>query len=436
MVTHKNSTFYHSNQLREEARKLIPLGAQTFTRSYTQFPYNHTPLFLKKGVGGRVWDIDDNEYVDLLSGLLSVILGYCDEDVDAAIRNQLSNGITFSLSTELEVELARLLVDTIPCAEMVRYGKGGSDCTSAAVRVSRHVTKRDRVAVCGYHGWHEWYAGSTTLNGGIPESVKELTHVFQYNNIDSLHALFQKYPGEIAAVMMEPMNLEEPRDSFLEKVKELTHKNKAIFIFDEVITGFRFAEGGAQQLFNVTPDLAVFGKAMANGMPISTLVGKAEIMAKMEQVFFSSTFAAESLSLAAAIRTIQKIKETNAIKTIWSYGERLKSAVETLIAHNDLKEVMVLKGIAPWVVVTFQDHPKANRNVLRTFFQKEMIRRGVFILSSHNINFAHNEKDFECIVNTYREVLSSMRELLVAGKLEASLDTPVLEPVFKVRNYG
>lgn len=261
-------SFDRSNAMREEARSLIPLGAHTFTRSYTQFPYNYSPLFVTKGRGGRIWDVDGNEYVDMLSGLLSVVLGYCDPDVDRAIIDQLGNGITFSLSTELEMQLARIMIETIPSAEMVRFGKNGSDCTSAATRLARHITKRDHVAVCGYHGWHDWYAGTTTMHAGIPKAVSDLSHAFDYNNLDSLQKIFDDHPGQVAAVVMEAMNVELPKDEFLAKVKELTHKNGALLVFDEVITGFRFDIGGAQTLFNITPDLSIFGKAMANGMPL------------------------------------------------------------------------------------------------------------------------------------------------------------------------
>lgn len=436
MVDEKKYSFEKSNILREKAREIIPLGAQTFTRSYTQFPYNFSPLFVEKGRGARVWDVDNNEYVDLLSGLLSVILGYCDPDVDQAIKDQIEKGITFSLSTELELELAQLLIETIPSAEMVRYGKNGSDCTSAAIRLARHITKRDRVVVCGYHGWHDWYAGTTSLYSGIPKAVSELTHTFEYNNIESLHKLFKEFPEQIAAVIMEPMNLESPKNDFLDQVKELTHKNGGLLIFDEVITGFRFAEGGAQSLFNVTPDLSVFGKAMANGMPLSVLVGRAEIMRNLEKVFYSSTFAPETLSLAASIATIKKIKRENVIAKIWTDGEFLLGRVNEIIKIYNLEDVLELKGLAPWVIVTFKEHAKASRNILRTFFQKEMISRGVFILTSHNINYAHTEKDTSVIVAAYEETLSKLRNLLDSGQIYESLQTQLLEPVFTVRKYS
>lgn len=431
----KNISFTNSNLLREKARSIIPLGAQTFTRSYTQFPYNFSPLFLKRADKAHIWDVDDNEYVDLLSGLLSVILGYQDDDVNQAIIKQMQNGITFSLSSELEIELAELLIDIIPSAEMVRYGKNGSDCTSAAIRLARHCTKKDYVAVCGYHGWQDWYVGTTSLNNGVPKAVQDLTHTFEYNNIGSLEDLFKKFPNKFAAVIMEPMNLDLPQNNFLQQVQEITHKNNALLIFDEVITGFRFALGGAQELFSVTPDLSIFGKAMANGMPLSVLVGKAIYMRHLEQVFYSSTFAAETLSLAASIATIKKIKKENVLSKIWKYGADLKQQVQALIDQYSLNDVVKLKGLEPWIIVTFQDHDKASRAVLRTFFQKEMISQGVFILTSHNINYSHTEKDKETILAAYVNTFSKMSQLLENGDIQVDLGTKIIEPVFSVRKY-
>ncbi len=433
MLNKANPKFQKSQSALRNALRLIPLGAQTFSRSHTQFPEGHSPLFATKGKGSKIWDVDGNEYIDMLSGLNSVILGYQDPDVDSAIKDQLSKGITFSLSTELELELAALLVDLIPCAEMVRYGKNGSDCTTGAISLARHITKKERVAVCGYHGWHEWYVASTSMDGGIPLAVKELTHAFRYNDISSLEALFKKYPEEFAAIIMEPMNSDEPKDDFLQKVKDLTHKHGALFIFDEVITGFRFALGGAQELFNVTPDLAIFGKAMGNGMPISVLVGKEKYMKHIEEVFFSSTFGAESLSLAASIVTIKKLRDKKVLEYTWAYGEKLKDAVQTIIDKHDLGYVMVLRGLAPWVIISFKETPQISQNALRTFFQKEMINEGIFILSSHNITLSFDEKDFQKIKNAYEKILPKMALSLKEKNLIERLESPILEPVFTVR---
>src|SRR3990167_6285478 len=267
-----------SQQLHEKASKVIPLGSQTFSKSKTQYPYGVSPYFIKKGKGSHVWDADNNEYVDFVNALAAITLGYNDPDVTNAVKAQLEEGTIFSLPHELEMQVAEKIVEMVPCAEMVRFGKNGSDVTAGAIRLARAYTKRDHVAVCGYHGWQDWYIGSTARNLGVPKSTRDLTHVFTYNDIDSLNKIFKEYPDQVAAVIMEPMNTTEPLDGFLEKVRELTHKNGAVFIFDETITGFRYANGGAQEYFGVTPDLATFGKGIANGYPLSVLAGRKDIM--------------------------------------------------------------------------------------------------------------------------------------------------------------
>ncbi|MBW1735929.1 MAG: aminotransferase class III-fold pyridoxal phosphate-dependent enzyme, partial [Deltaproteobacteria bacterium] len=255
------SRYRKSKEFLTRAEKVIPLASQTFSKSHIQYP-EASPYFLVRGKGSRVWDVDGNEYIDFVNGLLPVILGYCDPDVDKAVMEQMKKGVTFSLASPLECELAEMLVDLIPCAEMVRFGKSGSDATAGAVRVARAYTGRERVAVCGYHGWQDWYIGSTVRNKGVPECVRRLTHSFTYNDLSSLERLFDQYPGEIAVVILEPMNVEDPAPRFLEGVKEVTHKHGAILVFDEIITGFRYALGGAQELFGVVPDLAAVGKSM------------------------------------------------------------------------------------------------------------------------------------------------------------------------------
>src|SRR3989344_1675727 len=301
-------TFRKSQELFKEVSKIIPLASQTFSKSYLQFIKGHAPLFVSHAKGAVIWDVDGHRYVDFINALLPVILGYQYPAVDEAIVKQLKKGIILSLPSPSEVELAELLIKHIPCAEMVRFGKNGSDATSGAVRLARAVTGREHVAVCGYHGWHDWDIGSTTRHLGVPRSTRKLTHKFEYNNLASLEKIFRHYKNQVAAVIMEPMSYEEPKNNFLQKVKALAHKHDALLIFDEVITGFRFDLGGAQKLFRVTPDLAAFGKSMANGMPISALVGKRQYMEKVKDIFYSFTQGGELLSIAAAIATIREME--------------------------------------------------------------------------------------------------------------------------------
>src|SRR5574341_817412 len=291
--------YHNSEEMLDRALKAVPLGSQTFSKSKTQYPYGVSPYFITRGQGSHVWDVDNNEYVDFINALAAVTLGYNDPDVNAAVRAQLDEGVIFSLPHPLEHQVAEKIVEIVPCAEMVRFGKNGSDATSGAIRLARAYTNRDHVAACGYHGWQDWYIGATTRSRGVPQSTRDLTHIFNYNDIESLHKIFKEHPDQVAAVIMEPMNTTEPKDGFLEKVRELSRQHGAVFIFDETITGFRYANGGAQEYFGVTPDLATFGKGLANGYPVSALAGKAEIMRLMEEIFYSFTFGGETLSLAA-----------------------------------------------------------------------------------------------------------------------------------------
>ena len=424
-----------SRALLERACKVIPLGSQTFSKSHIQYP-REAPMFLTKGDGARVWDVDGNEFVDLVSGLLPVVLGYRDPDVDAAIRRQLDSGISFSLATQLETELAERLVDLIPCAEMVRFGKNGTDATSAAVRLARAFTGRDRVAVSGYHGWQDWYIGTTARNNGVPVAVSALTHTFAFNNAAALDALLAAHPGEFACVVMEPVGAVEPDVDYLNEAKAIAHRHGALLVFDEIITGFRVALGGAQAHYGVTPDLACFGKAMGNGMPISAVVGRVDVLREMENVFFSGTFGGEALSLAASIAVIDKMRTTPVIERLWETGQRLSDGAGTRIKEHGLHETIGFTGLAPWRVLTFRDHPKASKEALRTVFIAEMLKAGVLINASHNVTYALSSDDEERVLAAYDTTLARLAGELQAGSLDARLGDDIIRPIFQVRNSG
>lgn len=419
--------------LQKRAEKTIPLASQTFSKSAQQFPMNSSPLFVTHGEGARVWDVDGNCYIDMIGGLFPLILGYRDPDVDQAIRNQLDKGISFSLSTELEAKLAEYLVELVPSAQKVRFGKNGTDATSAAVRLARAHTKRERIAVCGYHGWQDWYIGTTTRFKGIPETVRDLTHVFKYNDLASLDVLLNDHRGEFAAVVMEPMNVAYPDPGFLEGVRELTKKHGTLLVFDEVITGFRFDLGGAQSAFGVTPDLTAFGKALGNGMPISAIVGNETVMAEMEEIFFSGTYGGEALSLAAAIAVIDKMRSTNAIDVIKARGELLAADVERLIESHNLSDVLGISGWPSCKFIIFKDHPAARKEVVRTIFQREMIRNGVLIINAHALSYAHDDACLDHVRTAYAKTFEVMAKEVAQGDVENRMSIPAIEPVFKVR---
>jgi glutamate-1-semialdehyde 2,1-aminomutase/spore coat polysaccharide biosynthesis protein SpsF len=412
---------------------VIPLGTQTFSKSHQQFPEGHSPLFLERGEGGRVWDVDGNEFVDLICGLLPVVLGYRDPDVDAAVRAQLERGVSFSLATTLELDLAERLVATIPCADMVRFGKNGSDATSAAVRLARAATGRDHVLAIGYHGWQDWYIGATTRCLGVPEPVRRLTHKLPYNDLNAVQAAFAEYRDEIAAVILEPMNTTDPAAGYLEELASYCRNRGTVFIFDEIITGYRFAVGGAQDLFGVTPDLACFGKGMANGLPISAVVGRGDLMRLMEEVFYSSTFGGEALSIAAAIAVIDKMVREPVIERLWRTGAAMAARAQEAIAVNGLNNVIALTGKDPWRILAFNDHPHGSKEAIKTVFLREMLAAGVLTAGAHNICYAHNDDDVERVGAAYAAAAAKIAEALSRPQLDDRLDVPVIRPVFAVR---
>lgn len=423
-----------SEQLLERACRTIPLGSQTFSKSKLALPQGAAPYFAERASGCRLWDVDGHEYLDFVSGLLSISLGYGDPDVNQAVSNQLQQGVIFSLPHRLEMEVAERLVDLIPCAEQVRFGKNGTDATSAAVRLARAYTGRERIAVCGYHGWQDWYIGSTSRYLGVPGAVKQLTHAFPYNDLSALQRLFSDYPGQIAAVMMEPMTFDFPHDDYLSSVKALCDNQGAVLVFDEMITGFRFGLGGAQAYFGVTPHLATFGKGMANGFPLSAVVGVQPIMAMMERIFFSGTFGGETLSLAAAAATLKKLEQARVPEVLAALGGGLINQVKALIKAHELEALIDIKGHPAWTLLNIRSYQGVEAITLKTYFMQECLRRGILVQGSHNLNFAHSEDDIAQLIDVYQEVLPIMKRLTDAGELQNALVCEPLQPVFAVRS--
>lgn len=427
-------SYEKSKAFLQRAEQVIPLGSQTFSKSRTQYPVGAAPLFITRGQGSRVWDLDGNEYIDFVSSLASITLGYQDPDVTAAVRQQLDeSGVIFSLPHPLETEVAELICDMVPCAERVRFGKNGSDATSGAIRVSRAFTGRDRVAVCGYHGWQDWYIGSTARHRGVPQATRDLTHAFTYNDLGSLKALLETHPGQFAAVILEPMNVAEPLPGFLEGVKALAHQHGALLIFDETITGFRYANGGAQAHFGVTPDLATFGKGLANGYPVSAIAGRADVMREMEDIFFSFTFGGEALSLAAAKATLQKLQREPVAQTLASHGQRILSEGQALLTRHGLEDVFSFSGHPTWSFLNIKEARGATAFEIKTLWMQEILERGILSVGTHNVNYAHTDADIDRLLAVYEEVLPYIGSVLNQGSLRQVLRCEPLVPLFKLR---
>lgn len=429
----KLSRYSQSENHLQKAERLIPLGSQTFSKSKTQYPVGISPFYLKKAKGSHVWDLDNNKYIDLVNSLAAITLGYGIPKLNKAAMKQLKSGTIYSLPGTLEYEVSVQLVNLIPSAEMVRFGKNGSDVTSAAIRIARAYTNREHIAVCGYHGWQDWYIGSTTRNKGVPKSVSELTHSFLYNKIETLKEIFSKYPNQVAAVIIEPMNNEYPQPYFLEEIRNLCNKETAVLIFDETITGFRFSKGGAQEVFNVTPDLSTFGKGIANGFPLSALVGKSEIMKEIENVFYSGTFAGDLLSLAVAKEVLIMHENNLVAETLIDIGTSLSEKVESVIDQTGMNHVLKLSGHPTWRFLNWSSINNISIQELKTYFMQEIFARGLLLLGTHNVSTAISDKDISRIVSIYQDVLSDMCKFIENGTLQAKLKVKPLEPIFKVR---
>lgn len=412
----------------EKTKKLIPNCSQTFSKSYLQFSVGASPLFVKEGRGCYLTDLDGNTYIDYTMGLGACILGYAFNPVIERVEKELKRGTVFTLPSYLETGLAELLKEIIPCCEMVRFGKNGSDVTSAAVRLARAYTGRKYVVCCGYHGWQDWYIGTTTRNKGVPEEVRNLTLTFEYNNIQSLQKLFEEYHNQIACVIMEPVGVEEPKEDFLQKVKDITHKHGAILIFDEIVSGFRFSLGGSQEYFGVVPDLACFGKAMGNGMPISAIVGRADIMELFEEVFFSFTFGGETASIASAIGTVEYIRDNEVIPYLWRQGQKLKEGIQKLIEDKDIEDIAFVKGYAVRFLLDFRGDDSLK---LKTLFQQECAKRGLLFTGGHNIALPHEDEIIEKTLKVYDEVLDLIKYAVEYNIVDELLEGQVLQPVFR-----
>jgi glutamate-1-semialdehyde aminotransferase len=321
----------------------------------------------------------------------------------------------------------------IPCAEQVRFAKNGTDATSAAVRLARACTGRERIAVCGYHGWQDWYIGTTVRDLGVPESVKALSESFPYDDPTALDRLLAAHRNEFAAVIMEPISGSYPQPGYLQQVLDLTHAHGALLIFDEILTGFRVHLGGAQALFDVTPDLSAVGKGMANGYPLSAVVGRREYMHRMEDIFFSGTFGGETLSLAAAKATIDKLQRDRIPTLLEQRGRRLQGQLQTLIDDQDIGDVFRVSGHPSRTFLNVAATRRCEVSEIQTLLLQELFARNILFLGTHNLSAAHSEADVDQLVGVYRELLPWLHQLASDGTLLDHLNTSPLQPLFAVR---
>jgi len=384
----------------EKARSLIPLASQTLSKSYIRFPEDF-PNFISHADGARVVDLDGNEYVDLINALGAVVLGYRDLDVDKAVKRVIDHGSIYSLSSTLETELAELLIDLIPCAEMVRFCKNGSDATSGAIRLARSVTGSDIVFTNGYHGWHDW---AIEWNAAKEYGVPDIGITYYFDGNEDLKNRLKDLDHEVAAVIIDTMHY----DGDLEELKKIVHDHGAILVFDEILSGFRMSLGGIQEMENVVPDLATFGKAMGNGYPIACLVGRKDLMKEMDKIFFTGTYFGDNIGLAASIATITKMRNINATDKLWKLGRDITAYLERFTADHELREFISIKGPAVMFDVVFKEE------WMKILCQMEMLHKGNVLWHgrSNNVSLAYNYSDISQIQKAYECGFKAIKEEL------------------------
>ncbi len=430
-----------SNALQARFNAVIPGGAHTYAKGDDQFPEGLAP-YIVRGKGSHVWDADGNEYIEYGSGLRAVTLGHAFEPVIEAARRQLELGSNFIRPATIELEVAEQLLSLIQGAEMAKFAKNGSDVNSGALKLARAYTGRDKVAICADHPFFavdDWFIGSTPMSAGIPRAVSDLTVKFRYNDIASLEQLFAEHPQQIAAVFLEPEKDVAPQPGFLQQVKDTCHKHGAVFVLDEMITGFRWHLGGGQRYHGIEPDLSTFGKALGNGFSVSALVGKRELMRlgglehDRERVFLTSTtHGAETHALAAAAATMRVYQTDPVIETLWARGERLATGFRKAVAELGLENSVVLFGKPCCLVFGTRDAAGQPSQPFRTLFLQESIKRGV-LASSLVVSYSHSEQDIDRTCEVLFEVMRVYRKALDEGLEKYLLGRPV-KPVMRSRN--
>jgi len=422
-----------SDEYYSRALNLIPGVTQTLAKGPGQYIKGVAPKYLQRGKGSHVWDVDGNEYIDFNMGIGPLSLGYCYGPVDDAIRAQLQDGITFSMMHPLEVEVAELIREIIPNAEMIRYSKTGADVTSASVRLARAFTGRNKVLCCGYHGWHDWYIGVTDRHRGIPLPIQDLSFTINYNDPDTVT---DSLDDDTACVILEPAVFEEPRDNFLHKLKDTCRRNGTLLIFDEMWTGFRLALGGAQEYFGVQADLMCYSKAVANGMPLSILAGRADVMRLLDKdVFFYTTFGGEALSLAAAKATMLELRNKRVPEYLAYQGKKLKDGYNQIANELGLNYTSCA-GFDCRSIITFNSSV-GNPLEMKSLVQQEMIKRGILWGGFHNMCFSHGDADISHTLQAYRDVLPILKRAVDEKRVKGYLLGEPVEPVFrKTTNFN
>lgn len=432
-----------SMEMYQRALELIPGGTQLISRRPSRVAYGVSPIYAARAKGARFWDIDGHEYIDWVSGIAAIILGYADDVVDNAVIEQISHGNCFAINHELEVELAEELVNLIPCAEMVRYAKCGGEACSIAVRIARGATGRDRILFCGYHGWHDWYLAanldsSGALNQhlfsgiepiGVPQALSETSVPFPYGDADALGELLDEYKGTVAAIIMEPCRTEHPPQGYLQAVRKLANEHDVVLIFDEVSTGFRHGVDGVQTVLGVVPDLAVFAKSISNGYPMGCVVGKRDVMEAASRMFISSTYWSDTIGMRAALTTLREIRRRNVPQQLHQFGARLQQEINKVAAATGAP--VECYGVEVHPSLRFSPTDPADMQKMSTLYVQEMAKRGCHGYPSFYLNAAQGEAELQQTLAAAEEVFTILRETTESGDWDAKLECELRTDAFQ-----
>ncbi len=421
--------FERSLQHYKRAARAIPMATSTLSRSPHLLSIGAAPLYIRSASGCRVTDIDGNEFIDYSMALGAILLGHGYSAVNEAAKAGIDDGLLFTLAPPEEAELAEKLIERIPCADRVRFAKNGSDACEAAVRIARHYTGRNRIITLGgYHGFHDWFTASTERHHGIPEAMRGWVVALPYNDLEAVRQAVEENPGEFAAIMMEPIISAEPQDGYLRGIRDLADAHGIVLVYDEMKTGFRFGDGGGQDYFGVTPDLATFAKSMSNGFPISALAGDGVLMGLLEdeRCFFSASYATEKSSILAALATLQVLDREPVTEHVWKIGQRLKEGTSKILEQNFPGGEIICIGLAPMSHIVFGEASGYSPNELKTFVQQECVKQGVLFVGYHHPSFAHQDEDIERTLDVYNDVFAALQRHLRDESLLDALEGSVL----------
>lgn len=427
-------------KLWNRAKEIIPGGNQLLSKRSERLLPDQWPAYYKKAKGVEVWDLDGNKYIDMsLMGVGSCILGYADNDVNNAVKNVIDNGSMSTLNSPEEVELTELLLKLHPWAGMVRFARTGGESMAIAIRITRAYTEKDKVAFCGYHGWHDWYlsanlADNKNLDGqllpgleplGVPRCLKGTAIPFTYNKIEELKNIVSKNK-DIGTIVMEPTRHYSPEDGFLNKVRQLANEIKAVLIFDEITSGWRMNVGGIHELYNVYPDVVVYAKGISNGFPMAAIIGKEKIMDMAQDSFISSTYWTERIGPAAAIATINKLKRNNVPFHLIKIGNLISKEWKKLADSHNLR--INVMGIPPLPAFAFDYQEK---QILHTLFTQEMLKRGFLASMAVYVSYSHKKKHIKKYLDSVDEVFGIIKNAIDNGNARNLLKGPVAQTGFK-----